>query len=357
MNYIGSKLSLLPFIEESIEKVIPKDLIGNSIFCDLFAGTGIVGSYFKKKDYTVYSNDIQYYSYVLIKHFIENNEPLDFYSLTRLFPELKGATPEERLSFILLHLNHLEGEEGFIYNHYCVTGEEGSKFSRRYFTDENGKKCDAIRKELEIWKKNAYVSENEYFYFLAILLESIDKVANTASVYEAFLKDYKKTALKPITLKPLDIIINDKHNKVFNEDINTLISTIQGDILYLDPPYNRRQYASNYHILETIAKYDTPEITGKTGIRKEPEKKSLYCSKVKATDAFDHLIQQAKFKYIFLSYNDEGIIPLDTIESIMSKRGKYGRFEQSYRRYKADNNRKYAKDDTIEYLHYVIVDQ
>ena len=200
MNYIGSKLSLLPFIEASIEKVIPKDLIGNSIFCDLFAGTGIVGSYFKKKDYTIYSNDIQYYSYVLIKHFIENNEPLGFDSLITIFPELKNVSPDERLTFILLHLNNLKGEEGFIYNHYCITGTEGSKFSRRYFTDENGKKCDAIRKELEMWKTKKYITDNEYFYLLAILLESIDKVANTASVYEAFLKDYKKTALKPITL-------------------------------------------------------------------------------------------------------------------------------------------------------------
>ncbi|TCK98455.1 adenine-specific DNA-methyltransferase [Natranaerovirga hydrolytica] len=356
MNYIGSKRSLLPFLQESIEHIIPDELKGNSIFCDLFAGTGIVGSHFKKKNYTIYSNDIQYYSYVLIKHFIENNSPIEFKQLHTLFPELKSLSHTDKLSYILSYLNALEGIEGFIYNHYCISGSFGSEYERRYFTDDNGKKCDAIRMILNQWLSDHLITEAEFFYLLAILLEAIDKVANTASVYEAFLKKYKKTALKPVTLKPLDIIMNTQQNKVFNEDINDLISHIKGDILYLDPPYNRRQYASNYHLLETIAKYDAPQTSGKTGIRQEPQKKSLYCSKVKAQDAFENLMNHADFKYIFLSYNDEGIIPLDTIEKIMGSKGQYGRFEQSYRRYKADNSRTYSQNNTTEYLHYVIVD-
>jgi adenine-specific DNA-methyltransferase len=355
MNYIGSKLSLLPFLEQSIESIIPTELKGNAIFCDFFAGTGVVGSHFKKKNYTVYANDIQYYSYVLIKHFIENNGYFTFNQLSSLFPEFQDLNPDQRIQEILSYLTALEGTQGFIYHHYCLGGTENQEFTRRYFTDENGMKCDAIRLEIESWKKQNLISDYEYFYLLAILLESIDKVANTASVYEAFLKNYKRTALKTIDLKPLEIIINQQINEVFNEDINQLVENITGDILYLDPPYNRRQYASNYHILETIAKYDTPTIKGKTGIRVCDEQKSPYCSKVKAQQAFESLIEKAQFKYIFLSYNDEGIIPLEKIEEIMSTRGKYGRFEQPYRRYKADNNRAYAKKETIEYLHYVIV--
>ena len=354
MNYIGSKLSLLPFIEQGVEKVIPKELQSNATFCDLFAGTGVVGTHFKKRNYTVYSNDIQYYSYVLIKHYIENNHELRFDSLTKILPELTELDITNRISFICNFLNNLSPKEGFIYKNYCLGGTKGCEHERLYFTDENGLKCDSIRQTIQEWFDHNYITSNEYFYLLAILLKAIDKVANTASIYEAFLKKYKKSALKSLTLHPLPIIINDCSNKVFNKDINSLINNISGDILYLDPPYNRRQYSSNYHILETIAKYDTPKIKGKTGVRDNTTQKSLYSSKVNAKKAFEDLIYKAKFKYIFVSYNDEGIISLDDIEKIMSKRGMYGRFEQPYRRYKADNNRNYKKTETLEYLHYVV---
>jgi adenine-specific DNA-methyltransferase len=111
-----------------------------------------------------------------------------------------------------------------------------------YFTDENAKKCDAIRKKIEDWKKEEKITENEYYFLLASLIESIDKVANTASVYGAFLKKFKKSALNPLILQPADFYLNDNEHKVFNEDINKLIVESSHDVVYLDPPYNHRQY-------------------------------------------------------------------------------------------------------------------
>ena len=108
-------------------------------------------------------------------------------------------------------------------------------------------------------------------------LEAIDKHANTASVYGAFLKKLKNTAQKIFELRPLNIIINEEEHEIYNDDINNLIKNIKGDILYLDPPYNHRQYATNYHLLETIAQYDEPEIYGKTGLREYQTQKSFYC--------------------------------------------------------------------------------
>jgi len=119
-------------------------------------------------------------------------------------------------------------------------------------------------------------------------------------------------------------------------------------ILSLDPPYNHRQYASNYHILETIAKYDNPKIHGKTGLRNCESQKSLYCSRMAAINAFKDLISKAKVKYIFLSYNNEGIMSLEDIKEIMSLRGKYGYFTKNYNRFKADK--------TVEYLYYIVCD-
>jgi adenine-specific DNA-methyltransferase len=126
--------------------------------------------------------------------------------------------------------------------------------------------------------------------------------------------------------------------------------------LYLDPPYNQRQYATNYHLLETIAKYDNPKIHGKTGLREYGDQKSSYCSRNQVKKAFAELISNAKQKYIFLSYNNEGLMTLDDIKEIMSSRGKYGYFTQEYNRFKADKdeNRDFSSNKTLEYLHYVV---
>ncbi|WP_336184705.1 DNA adenine methylase [Fusobacterium polymorphum] len=331
MNYIGSKLSLKSFIKDTILGISKIDS-ENKVFADLFAGTGVIGSEFKKMGYKVIANDIQHYSYILNKHFIENNSPMNIE--------------------LIEHLNSLEGKEGFIYNNYCM----GSGSERNYFSDFNGKKCDAIRQELEKLYKNKEIDEHQYNYFLASLINSIDKHANTASVYGAFLKSLKKSAVKDFELELLPIIDGNKDGKVYNEDINILIKEIKGDILYLDPPYNARQYSANYHLLETISKYDNPIIKGKTGLRDYSNQKSKFCSKLQVNQVFEELISDADFKYIFLSYNDEGLMSLETIKKIMEKYGEYQCFTTDYKRFRADKeeNRNHKKSSTVEYLHCLI---
>ncbi|MEI7765583.1 MAG: DNA adenine methylase [bacterium] len=353
MNYIGSKLSLLEFLEKSIEKVVDKN---SRVFCDLFAGTGAVGTYFKRKGYKVIANDIQYYSFVLNKQYIENHQLLKFEKLLEIIPELRNIEISKRKDFVCDYLSNIKGEKGFIYKNYCSGGTKNQEHERQYFSDENGMRCDAIRMKIEEWKNEKLITDNEYYFLLATLLETIDKRANTASVYGAFLKQLKKTAQIPFVLKPAELIINDQEHEVFNEDINKLVGKIEGDILYLDPPYNQRQYATNYHLLETIARYDDPKIHGKTGLREYESQKSLYCSRNQVKKAFADLISNAKQKYIFLSYNNEGLMTIDDIKEIMGSRGKYGYFTQEYNRFKADKdkNRDFSANKTLEYLHYVV---
>ena len=328
MNYIGSKQSLLDFLETTIEEFTGYKEGDSFVFGDLFAGTGVVGQRYKKKGHSVISNDIQYYSYVLNKHYIENIPKLD--------------------DSLLEYFNNLNPVKGFIYNNYC----EGSGSGRNYFTNENGMKCDAVRIELERLYRAGEINDNLYFYYLASLINSIDKYANTASVYGAFLKHIKKPAQKEFILELLPVG-NGNIGKVYNEDINELIKKVGGDVLYIDPPYNNRQYCSNYHVLETIAKYDTPKLRGVTGLRDETYQKSKYCSKRTVIDIFEDLIKNADFKYIILSYNNEGLMDLKTIKDIMSKYGEYDFFTKEYRRFKADRdeNRTIAADITTEYLH------
>lgn len=354
MNYIGSKLKLLKFLEDSINKVVSDK---NYRFSDLFAGTGIVGRFFKERWHQVTANDLQYYSFVLNKNYIGNHKDLHFVGLVEIIPQLIISDVKSRKQIVLDYLQSLKGKKGFIYKNYTLGGTKWFKHERLYFSDENAMKCDAIRSQIEKWKKEAKLTENEYYFLLTGLLEAIDKVANTASVYGAFLKRLKTSALKPLVLLSPDFYLNDHDHEVHNTDINWLVKHTSHDVVYLDPPYNERQYSANYHVLETIAKYDRPKIRGKTGLRDYSKQKSDYCKKSEVKKSFMELIQNLDAKYIFLSYNDEGLMNLDEIQEIMSTRWEYGVFQQKYPRFKADKteNRNHKKDFVVEYLHYVKV--
>jgi adenine-specific DNA-methyltransferase len=329
MNYIGSKHKLSTFIYQTIKSVVKNDL-SNKVFCDIFAGTGAIGRAFKREAKKIIANDFEYYSYALNKNYIGNHT------------EIKDKEQ------YILELNRLSPkEDGFVYKHYCLGGSGG----RLYFSDINGKKIDAIRQKIESWKNSGSINEELYWFLLASLLESADKVANTASVYGAHLKNLKITAQKDMLLEPALYEINDNEHLVFNTDSNKLIRQIEGDILYLDPPYNTRQYGANYHLLNTIAKYDTFIPKGKTGLR--DYQKSKYCSKSGVNKEFDDLIKNANFKYIFLSYNNEGLMSQSVVQEIMQKYGSYDLAQIDYQRFKADKteNRNHKASKTKEFLH------
>jgi adenine-specific DNA-methyltransferase len=241
----------------------------------------------------------------------------------------------------------LNSIEGFIYKHYS----RGGNGDRQYFSDENAKKIDTIRVKIEEWKETKRIDDTLYYFLLASLLESADKVANTASVYGAYLKKLKKSATVPMVLKPALFDNYGENHSVYNCDANKLIKSISGDILYMDPPYNQRQYGSNYHLLNTIAKYDDFIPKGKTGLREY--NRSLYYKKQNVLKAFEDLIKFADFKYIFLSYNNEGLMSEDEVQNIMKKYGKYSLKTIDYQRFKADKteNRNHKATVTVEYLH------
>lgn len=351
MNYIGSKLRLLDFLETSIKSVVGDD---HYVFCDLFSGTGTVGTHFKKIGYEIVSNDLQYYSYVLNRHLVGNNELFEFKKLFPIISNLESTNIENRPKIVCDFLNELPMIEGFVYSNYASGGTINNEHVRLYFSDENAKICDTIRVKIKEWKEKDLINENEYFFLLSSLIESVDEKANTTSVYGAFLKSFKKSALNKVIVKPIEIIQSNKENKVYNKDSNVLVKEIECDIMYLDPPYNNRVYGDNYHVLETIARYDNPAVVGKTGNRKQ-KTISKYSRKREVKQAFTELIENCKCKYIFLSYNNEGLLSLKEIEEIMSKRGEYGVFTKKYQRYKSDKDdaRNHKEIETFEYLHYV----
>jgi len=346
MNYIGSKQTLLPFIEQVFREVRDGS---ETTLCDIFAGTGAVGRHFKRLGLRVIANDFQHYAYALNKAYLEINHPPAFIRLRHEFAEAFEALNEEApIPRALAFAGGLRGRRGFITKHYSPAG------GRLYYTEANAKRADAIRQSLDEWRERQWINDEEYFYLLCSLLEAIDHVANTASVYGAYLKQFKSSALRPLTLKPPELSNHVTGCRAHRRDANELIREIECDVLYLDPPYNHRQYGANYHVLETIAAYDNPSLRGVTGMRDYP--RSRYCQPKAAAEALDDLVRNARTKHILMSYNDEGLLGLDEVWRILSLRGRPKMFEQEYTRFKADNGREYKRDSTIEYLHYVRVD-
>lgn len=332
LGYIGSKRPIMDFIIETVQSVTKKDV--NLTFCDLFGGTNIVGTAFKELGYKVISNDLMSYSYVIAKHFIENNE----YTV-----ELN-----DRILRLVDTLNTLPGVRGRITENFCPSGKD----NRKFFTDENGLKGDCLRITIEKWRADGTLNEHEYYWFLASLVSNLDRVANTTSVYGAYLKEFKEPAKRLFTFKLLPIA-KGYVGTAYQSDANVLINEIAGDVLYLDPPYNNRQYSQNYHVLETIALYDDHKHLGVTGRRDEPHKKSDYCKKSTATEALMDLLINVNFTHTFMSYSTEGIIGVDTIESIFKMYfDEFKIFEKVHRKYKSNNKNVLIKEPLKEIIFY-----
>ncbi len=324
MRYIGCKTKLLTNISEAIEKFCPE---AQSV-CDIFSGTAAVARHLKNK-YKVISNDILYFSFVLQVATIENGEIPKFETLRKegiknplfFFNNMKTSNMEK-----------LPDEKRLFQTYYSPRG------GRKYFTDENALRIDFARNTLEEWKNANLLKGYEYYYLLACIIEGIPFVSNTSGTYGAFNKFWDKRSQKKYELFDLPVTTNGKKNKCYNEDGLALLKKLQGDVLYVDPPYNSRQYLPNYHVLETAAKYDWPEVRGITGQRPYENNKSDFCLKRKVLPAFENLVRSANFKHILLSYNTEGLMELEDIEFTMKNYGvadSYEVIEIPYRRFKS----------------------
>lgn len=352
MQYIGNKQSLV----SSIHLYMDKHNVKGDTFLDLFAGTHSVGKYFKEQGFTVYANDWQFYSFVCGKALIENHEFPAFSKLMEL-EEIEfyiDSLFAESYPTVLNYLNHLPPKEGFVYRHYCPGGTKNDEFVRLYFKDENGKKFDAIRMKLNEWREKELVTKYEYYILLYGLIRDMDLVANTTSVYGAYLKNLKKAAQKDLVLKPIELFIQGDKHKVYHDDALKIAQTVSSDITYLDPPYNTRQYSSNYHVLETMALYDNPVLKGKTGLRDYDHQKSDFSSKVKVKKAFQDIIEALQTKFIVFSYNNEGILSHQDIMDVLHKKGEVILEEIDYKRFKADkesDSRQYTADRVKELVY------
>lgn len=327
LNYIGSKKTLLYYIKYVIKNNISTQK--SLIFGDLFAGTGVVGDEMNiENNMNIISNDIEYYSYIIN------------------YANLK-CKYTENLKLIIKNINKMESiKNGLIYYNFSPSGK--NEYNRMFFTCENAQKIDTARQFIEEIKNE--LSDEEYIFLLASIIESADKVANVACVYGAFLKKFKNSALKEFKLQPIHkkkCIIGN--NKIYNKNVIEL-TEFKYDIVYLDPPYNSRQYGGNYSQLNYLALYDpTIEIKGKTGIMNNYYK-SKFSQKYNVEKEFENLIQNLNTKYILISYNNEGILSLEQLQNILKKKGKLKTYVLQYKKFQSQKTNSSLVN---EYLHFV----
>ncbi len=266
-RYLGNKYKLLGFIEDIISE---KCGIIES-FCDIFAGTGVVGERFNRHEIQIIFNDILFSNYICLKAFLGMNTiKTDLY---------------EKIDY----LNNLNAEDD---NYFSLN------FGKTYFSLANARKIGMIREEID---KIAF-NEDEKNILLCSLIYAADKVANTVGHYDAFRKNMDTMqSLKLLT--PYINFSNNDNNVIYKSDANILIRNISCDVLYIDPPYNSRQYSDAYHLLENLAEWKKPKVEGAAKKMDRSHIKSLYCLK-NAGFAFEDLIINADCKHILVSYNN-----------------------------------------------------
>ena len=319
MDFIGSKVKLNDWIFGIIKAKVP---YRSSMFMDGCSGSGVVSRYAAKEGYEVISNDLMQFPKVLANGSI---------GLTN--------AQKERVKKSIDALNRLGGNDGFFYQNFTNPA--------KYFTEANARRIDEVRMAIEV-ADNKKVKD----CLLYCAIEALSRVSNTAGTHGAYLKKIKSRAKKPFTLRMEELTDGVVH--AYSEDLFKILGNGLGEeILYIDPPYNSRQYGNNYHLYETFVRYDSPTLVGKTKLRDnwKDESGSEFCNKNNCMTFLKKVVEATSAKHIFVSYSSDGLLTKDDICTTFSATVE----EKDQRRYKADadDNRIYSDKPLFEYLFHI----
>lgn len=305
-RYLGNKYKLLPFIT----RVVENECKNINTVADIFAGTGAVASAFIDKKIT--TNDIMYSNYICHVAWFSS----EHYS-------------EEKVIKIITQYNNLKITE----DNYM-----SDNFSNTYFSLDDCRKIGFIRQDIEDKFNSGYINARERALLITSLLYAMDKIANTCGHYDAYRQGVEFEKHLELYVPQPEPDVNE-NNVCYNMDTNELAPEIEADLIYIDPPYNSRQYCDAYHLLENVARWEKPEVFGVARKMDRTALKSDYCTQ-KATVAFENLIDSIHAKYILLSYNNmankgndrsNAKISDDDIMKILSKKGKVKVFSEDYK--------------------------
>lgn len=330
-RYIGNKSKLAPFIMEKTQGIIGD----KGIVVDLMAGTGSVSLEYRHKGYQIIAADMMTYS----KHHLVTQLLLD---AAPSFCQIENLCTDEFSPYesVLRYLNELPPLFGYFFNEFSPEGTPANGCDpRKYFTSSNASKIDAMREQINQWVDNNQITDIEESVLKHTLIMAVNRVANISGTYGYYLSQFKKNSLDNVKLIPVDFedIGNTNHTIIqgFAEDI---AHTITADLCYIDPPYMKRQYAANYHILETIARGDFPVAVGKSGLRDWWDQHSKFCTKTRSIASFNKVIQEINCKHFLVSYSEDGLLSIDQLVKIFSEFGQVIVNEIDYTRFRSNQS-------------------
>lgn len=307
-RYIGNKTRLLPVLIESFKEVL-KD--GETV-ADIMCGTASVSEALRQNEYRVIASDMMTFAAHHARVRLLLSEPPEFAAT-----ELKGY------SDVLEHLNHLDPVMGVFYREYSPDGSPiNGGNPRKYFSGKNAGIIDAITEKLNQWHKENVISQLENSILRHDLVLAANRVANIAGTYGHHRSKWGKSAEAQLEMRPAQILNGHRTDHiVYQGRAETVAPLVKADLCYIDPPYMKRQYAANYHIIETIARGDTPEAVGVSGLRPWRDQYSDFCSKVKIRDAFRAIFNGVECDQFMISYSEDGLMSEEQLLELFSEVG------------------------------------
>lgn len=353
-RYIGSKNKIIPELVSKIQEIVgPRAHIA-----DLMCGTGSVSVALRKSGYTVTAVDLMSQSYHHAKVQLLLNEAPKFQKIHNILNDYK--LPQQKLIInnnyekLIDYLNNIPPIKGYFWKEFSPEGSPiNAPKSRKYFSPENAAKIDGVRNFIQNLKENNYLEDLEYSLLVHDIIMAVNDVANIAGTYGHYLSSFNHRALESIKFKPTNFV---KEGKVeghtimqgYAEELSKLISC---DLCYIDPPYMKRQYASNYHILETIARGDEPEALGQSGLRPWRDQYSNFCSKTKIRSSFKKIFLNINCKKFLISYSEDGLLSKDELTDFFSKFGELNNYTIKNKRFRSNNSS--LSPSLSEYLFYL----
>jgi adenine-specific DNA-methyltransferase len=300
VRYIGNKTRVA-------EQIL--DLAGSPTgrFVDAFSGTGAVAAAAANRGWSVVVNDTLPSAVAMSVSSVLGTGNV-------AFAHLGGYTTAIR------ELNNASGIPGFLYSAYSPASVRTGPTERKYFTEHNASRLDAMRQLIATWSNRGHLTWLEEQLLLSDLMQAANTVANISGTYGSFLKDWSSSALRPVTLHQRTLPSRTTNVLASTQDVFD-VKTRVTDTVYLDPPYTKRQYSAYYHILETLHAGDAPAITGITGLRPWQDRASIFCYKREALGALTRLVAGLDAKNVFLSYSNEGHVPQDHLVAALSRLG------------------------------------
>jgi adenine-specific DNA-methyltransferase len=324
-RYIGNKTRLLPWLLELIGREIPA---GGTV-ADLMCGTGSVAAALRGRGNRVIASDLMTYAV--------------YHARVRL--KLARAPQFRRLEVsgyhnVLAELNSLPPRDGFFHREYSPAGAPAAGCKpRQYLSPENAGRLDAITGRISAFEDAGLLSENETALLRHDLVLATNRVANIAGTYGHYWSKWTRAAGTPLALRPSEFDSGLRTDHLVTQGrAEDVARSVSADLCYLDPPYTKRQYAANYHLIETVARGDTPEAVGVSGLRPWRDQYSDFCSKLRLWDAFTQVIETIDCTKVLISYSEDGLIPRDDMLDFLAGFGHVSCERISFPRFRSNQS-------------------